>query len=165
MSGHLQPLLQPIPDRAGGGPRGQQNLWQVDDPYIYCTNCSSVSSDQHDGIQKLLNLFVDLFQFVVYLDQRHSSRHDSLLCNLYSLCFMLLHFISMSTLFPHRSVSTGRLSDQPIRITLGGQAYQGSTDSLNTERPMDTGTQAQHALPTTHLSLYLKANNSYRFQI
>ncbi|XP_053176606.1 serine/threonine-protein kinase ULK2 isoform X1 [Scomber japonicus] len=37
-----------------------------------------------------------------------------------------------------RSVSTGRLSEQPIRITLGGQAYQGSTDSLNTERPMDT---------------------------
>lgn len=40
--------------------------------------------------------------------------------------------------FPCRSVSTGRLSEQPIRITLGGQAYQGSTDSLNTERPMDT---------------------------
>lgn len=39
-----------------------------------------------------------------------------------------------------RSVSTGRLSEQPIRITLGGQAYQGSTDSLNAERPMDTGT-------------------------
>nr|XP_033487517.1 serine/threonine-protein kinase ULK2 [Epinephelus lanceolatus] len=37
-----------------------------------------------------------------------------------------------------RSVSTGRLSEQPIRITLGGQAYQGSTDSLNAERPMDT---------------------------
>ncbi|XP_012680681.2 serine/threonine-protein kinase ULK2 isoform X2 [Clupea harengus] len=37
-----------------------------------------------------------------------------------------------------RSVSTGRLSEQPIRITLGGQQYQGSTDSLNTERPMDT---------------------------
>ncbi|XP_026227461.1 serine/threonine-protein kinase ULK2 [Anabas testudineus] len=37
-----------------------------------------------------------------------------------------------------RSVSTGRLSEQPTRITLGGQAYQGSTDSLNTERPMDT---------------------------
>ncbi|XP_022607066.1 serine/threonine-protein kinase ULK2 isoform X1 [Seriola dumerili] len=37
-----------------------------------------------------------------------------------------------------RSVSTGRLSEQPIRITLGGQAYQGSTESLNTERPMDT---------------------------
>ncbi|XP_036416979.1 serine/threonine-protein kinase ULK2 isoform X1 [Colossoma macropomum] len=36
-----------------------------------------------------------------------------------------------------RSVSTGRLSEQPVRITLGGQAYQGSTDSLNTERPMD----------------------------
>ncbi|XP_028857529.1 serine/threonine-protein kinase ULK2 isoform X3 [Denticeps clupeoides] len=37
-----------------------------------------------------------------------------------------------------RSVSTGRLSEQPVRITLGGQQYQGSTDSLNTERPMDT---------------------------
>ncbi|KAF5901968.1 serine/threonine-protein kinase ULK2 isoform X1, partial [Clarias magur] len=37
-----------------------------------------------------------------------------------------------------RSVSTGRLSEQPVRITLGGQMYQGSTDSLNTERPMDT---------------------------
>uniref|UniRef100_A0AAV2J1G2 Reverse transcriptase domain-containing protein n=1 Tax=Knipowitschia caucasica TaxID=637954 RepID=A0AAV2J1G2_KNICA len=37
-----------------------------------------------------------------------------------------------------RSVSTGRLSDHPIRITVGGQTYQGSTDSLNTERPMDT---------------------------
>ncbi|KAI9540893.1 Serine/threonine-protein kinase ulk2 [Dissostichus eleginoides] len=37
-----------------------------------------------------------------------------------------------------RSVSTGRLSEQQIRITLGGQAYQGSNDSLNTERPMDT---------------------------
>ncbi|XP_062873328.1 serine/threonine-protein kinase ULK2 isoform X2 [Trichomycterus rosablanca] len=38
-----------------------------------------------------------------------------------------------------RSVSTGRLSEHPVRITLGGQPYQGSTDSLNTERPMDTG--------------------------
>uniref|UniRef100_A0A4W4HU13 non-specific serine/threonine protein kinase n=1 Tax=Electrophorus electricus TaxID=8005 RepID=A0A4W4HU13_ELEEL len=37
-----------------------------------------------------------------------------------------------------RSVSTGRLSEQPVRIALGGQQYQGSTDSLNTERPMDT---------------------------
>ncbi|KAK0135190.1 Serine/threonine-protein kinase ULK2 [Merluccius polli] len=37
-----------------------------------------------------------------------------------------------------RSVSTGRLSEQPVRITLGGQPYQGSNDSLNTERPMDT---------------------------
>ncbi|XP_061072896.1 serine/threonine-protein kinase ULK2 isoform X2 [Conger conger] len=36
-----------------------------------------------------------------------------------------------------RSVSTGRLSE-PVRISLGGQTYQGSTDSLNTERPMDT---------------------------
>lgn len=41
--------------------------------------------------------------------------------------------------FPYRSVSTGRLSEQPVRITLGGQTYQGSTDSLNMERPMDTG--------------------------
>ncbi|KAM9852808.1 serine/threonine-protein kinase ULK2 isoform 2-T2 [Aulostomus maculatus] len=37
-----------------------------------------------------------------------------------------------------RSVSTGRLSEQPIRITLGGHTYQGSPDSMNTERPMDT---------------------------
>ncbi|XP_063098392.1 serine/threonine-protein kinase ULK2 isoform X2 [Cavia porcellus] len=34
-----------------------------------------------------------------------------------------------------RSVSTGKLSDQQIKTPLGG--YQGSTDSLNTERPMD----------------------------
>nr|XP_058904400.1 serine/threonine-protein kinase ULK2 isoform X6 [Kogia breviceps] len=34
-----------------------------------------------------------------------------------------------------RSVSTGKLSDQPIKTPLGG--HQGSTDSLNTERPMD----------------------------
>ncbi|NXX50628.1 ULK2 kinase, partial [Tricholaema leucomelas] len=37
-----------------------------------------------------------------------------------------------------RSVSTGKLSDQQVKTTLGGQMYQGSTDSLNTERPMDT---------------------------
>uniref|UniRef100_A0A8B9Z149 non-specific serine/threonine protein kinase n=1 Tax=Buteo japonicus TaxID=224669 RepID=A0A8B9Z149_9AVES len=37
-----------------------------------------------------------------------------------------------------RSVSTGKLSDQQVKTTLGGQLYQGSTDSLNTERPMDT---------------------------
>uniref|UniRef100_A0A7M4F4K0 Unc-51 like autophagy activating kinase 2 n=1 Tax=Crocodylus porosus TaxID=8502 RepID=A0A7M4F4K0_CROPO len=37
-----------------------------------------------------------------------------------------------------RSVSTGKLSDQQVKATLGGQLYQGSTDSLNTERPMDT---------------------------
>nr|XP_025719849.1 serine/threonine-protein kinase ULK2 isoform X7 [Callorhinus ursinus] len=35
-----------------------------------------------------------------------------------------------------RSVSTGKLSDQQVKIPLGG--HQGSTDSLNTERPMDT---------------------------
>ncbi|EMP37755.1 Serine/threonine-protein kinase ULK2 [Chelonia mydas] len=37
-----------------------------------------------------------------------------------------------------RSVSTGKLSDQQAKTILGGQLYQGSTDSLNTERPMDT---------------------------
>ncbi|KAB0400016.1 hypothetical protein E2I00_017957 [Balaenoptera physalus] len=36
-----------------------------------------------------------------------------------------------------RSVSTGKLSDQPIKTPLGG--HQGSTDSLSTERPMDIG--------------------------
>ncbi|XP_062887372.1 serine/threonine-protein kinase ULK2 isoform X1 [Mobula hypostoma] len=36
-----------------------------------------------------------------------------------------------------RSVSTGKLSDQATKATFGGQTYQGSTDSLNTERPMD----------------------------
>nr|XP_005298225.1 serine/threonine-protein kinase ULK2 isoform X3 [Chrysemys picta bellii] len=37
-----------------------------------------------------------------------------------------------------RSVSTGKLSDQQAKTILGGQLYQGSTDSLNAERPMDT---------------------------
>uniref|UniRef100_A0A8C0JEN2 non-specific serine/threonine protein kinase n=1 Tax=Chelonoidis abingdonii TaxID=106734 RepID=A0A8C0JEN2_CHEAB len=37
-----------------------------------------------------------------------------------------------------RSVSTGKLSDQQVKTNLGGQLYEGSTDSLNTERPMDT---------------------------
>ncbi|XP_028321353.1 serine/threonine-protein kinase ULK2 isoform X2 [Gouania willdenowi] len=50
-----------------------------------------------------------------------------------------------------RSVSTGRLSEQPIRITLGGQAYQGSTDSLNSERPMDTAPAGSSASPRTVL--------------
>lgn len=44
-----------------------------------------------------------------------------------------------SYVFLSRSVSTGKLSDQQVKTTLGGQLYQGSTDSLNTERPMDTG--------------------------
>lgn len=60
-----------------------------------------------------------------------------------SIFTMWHHFVCCLTScylwFQYRSVSTGRLSEQPIRITLGGQAYQGSTDSLNTERPMDTG--------------------------
>uniref|UniRef100_A0A8C0XS45 Non-specific serine/threonine protein kinase n=1 Tax=Castor canadensis TaxID=51338 RepID=A0A8C0XS45_CASCN len=34
-----------------------------------------------------------------------------------------------------RSVSTGKLSDQQVKAPLGG--HQGSTDSLNAERPMD----------------------------
>ncbi|XP_056612520.1 serine/threonine-protein kinase ULK2 isoform X1 [Triplophysa dalaica] len=46
-----------------------------------------------------------------------------------------------------RSVSAGRLSEQPVRITLGGQPYQGSTDSLNTERPMDTAPAGTFGLP------------------
>ncbi|XP_025020919.1 serine/threonine-protein kinase ULK2 isoform X2 [Python bivittatus] len=37
-----------------------------------------------------------------------------------------------------RSVSTSKLSDQPAKAALSSQLYQGSTDSLNTERPMDT---------------------------
>ncbi|XP_039218171.1 serine/threonine-protein kinase ULK2 [Crotalus tigris] len=38
-----------------------------------------------------------------------------------------------------RSVSTSKLSDPPAKTTLSSQLYQGSsTDSLNTERPMDT---------------------------
>nr|XP_002664661.3 serine/threonine-protein kinase ULK2 [Danio rerio] len=45
-----------------------------------------------------------------------------------------------------RSVSAGRLSEPPVRITLGGQPYQGSTDSLNTERPMDTAPAGMCAL-------------------
>uniref|UniRef100_G1P999 non-specific serine/threonine protein kinase n=1 Tax=Myotis lucifugus TaxID=59463 RepID=G1P999_MYOLU len=36
-----------------------------------------------------------------------------------------------------RSVSTGKLSDQQVKTPLGG--HQGSTDSLNTERPIDIG--------------------------
>ncbi|XP_053563332.1 serine/threonine-protein kinase ULK2 isoform X1 [Bombina bombina] len=41
-----------------------------------------------------------------------------------------------------RSVSAGKLSDQTGRTVLGGQHYQGSTDSLNSERPMDTAPAA-----------------------
>ncbi|XP_063151809.1 serine/threonine-protein kinase ULK2 isoform X2 [Candoia aspera] len=37
-----------------------------------------------------------------------------------------------------RSVSTSKLSDPPAKAALNSQLYQGSTDSLNTERPMDT---------------------------
>ncbi|NXG65521.1 ULK2 kinase, partial [Hemiprocne comata] len=45
-----------------------------------------------------------------------------------------------------RSVSTGKLSDQQVKTTLGGQLYQGSTDSLNTERPMDTAPAAAYGI-------------------
>ncbi|MGH0166196.1 UNVERIFIED_CONTAM: hypothetical protein FKN15_050508 [Acipenser sinensis] len=54
----------------------------------------------------------------------------------------------MGSSFPRRSVSAGRLSEQPVRITLGGQPYQGSTDSLNTERPMDTAPAGAYGMPT-----------------
>uniref|UniRef100_A0A6J0UVH0 non-specific serine/threonine protein kinase n=1 Tax=Pogona vitticeps TaxID=103695 RepID=A0A6J0UVH0_9SAUR len=47
-----------------------------------------------------------------------------------------------------RSVSTGKLSDQPGKAALGGQHYQGSTDSLNTERPMDTAPPGACGLTT-----------------
>lgn len=52
-----------------------------------------------------------------------------------SLLFTCGFFIIKITLF--RSVSTGKLSDQQVKTLLGGR--QGSTDSLNTERPMDIG--------------------------
>jgi len=55
-----------------------------------------------------------------------------------------------SYVFLSRSVSTGKLSDQQVKTTLGGQLYQGSTDSLNTERPMDTG---KEQIDTSKLSL------------
>lgn len=61
--------------------------------------------------------------------------------SLHSHClhYILNAFINSIMIISLRSVSAGRLSEQPVRITLGGQPYQGSTDSLNTERPMDTG--------------------------
>lgn len=52
--------------------------------------------------------------------------------------FFFFFFLN-SCVFLSRSVSTGKLSDQQVKTNLGGQLYQGSTDSLNTERPMDTG--------------------------
>lgn len=45
-------------------------------------------------------------------------------------------FLIHITIF-FRSVSTGKLSEQQVKAPLGG--HQGSTDSLNTERPMDVG--------------------------
>lgn len=53
-----------------------------------------------------------------------------------SLLFTCGFFIIKITLL-FRSVSTGKLSDQQVKTPLGG--HQGSTDSLNTERPMDIG--------------------------
>ncbi|XP_066551382.1 serine/threonine-protein kinase ULK2 [Amia ocellicauda] len=47
-----------------------------------------------------------------------------------------------------RSVSTGRLSETQVRITMGGQPCQGSTDSLNTERPMDTAPAGACGVPS-----------------
>lgn len=53
----------------------------------------------------------------------------------FPLTFFWLKVYITTTLF--RSVSTGKLSDQHMKTPLGG--HQGSTDSLNTERPMDIG--------------------------
>ncbi|NXS45897.1 ULK2 kinase, partial [Balaeniceps rex] len=63
---------------------------------------------------------------------------ESLSCKL-DRKVLLKNFVVNSYVFLFRSVSTGKLSDQQVKTTLGGQLYQGSTDSLNTERPMDTG--------------------------
>nr|XP_056721242.1 serine/threonine-protein kinase ULK2 [Euleptes europaea] len=52
-----------------------------------------------------------------------------------------------------RSVSTGKLSDQQAKAVLGGQLYQGSTDSLNTERPMDTAPPGACGLVTVTPSM------------
>lgn len=52
--------------------------------------------------------------------------------SVFKRCFPVIH---ITVLF--RSVSTGKLSDQQVKVPLGG--HQGSTDSLNTERPMDIG--------------------------
>lgn len=57
-------------------------------------------------------------------------------------CFEFFHFF-FCTLLP-RSVSTGKLSDQQAKAALGSQLYQGSTESLNIERPMDTGKGMGH---------------------
>lgn len=51
--------------------------------------------------------------------------------------FFKIHFSTINITLPFRSVSAGKLSDQQVKMPLGGQ--QGSTDSLNTERPMDIG--------------------------
>lgn len=66
--------------------------------------------------------------------------------------------------FPYRSVSTGRLSEQPVRITLGGQTYQGSTDSLNMERPMDTGQSVHCSAISFILEFYFCVSSDMNLQ-
>uniref|UniRef100_A0A8D0AYL0 non-specific serine/threonine protein kinase n=1 Tax=Salvator merianae TaxID=96440 RepID=A0A8D0AYL0_SALMN len=58
-----------------------------------------------------------------------------------------------------RSVSTGKLSDQQTKAALGGQLYQGSTDSLNTERPMDTAPPGACGLPVVPPSVGAAASS------
>ena len=53
------------------------------------------------------------------------------------ICLDFLKVYIYIIMFLFRSVSTGKLSDQQVKTPFGG--HQGSTDSLNTERPMDTG--------------------------
>ncbi|KAM4702341.1 serine/threonine-protein kinase ULK2 isoform 1-T1 [Discoglossus pictus] len=56
-----------------------------------------------------------------------------------------------------RSVSAGKLSDQTGRTILGGQHYQGSNDSLNSERPMDTAPVAASGAALTVPSMSSRA--------
>ncbi|KAG8587801.1 hypothetical protein GDO81_005786 [Engystomops pustulosus] len=61
-----------------------------------------------------------------------------------------------------RSVSAGKLSDQTSRTILGGQYYQGSTDSLNSERPMDT---APSGATGSVLTVPVMANRAVMFTV
>ncbi|XP_037843134.1 serine/threonine-protein kinase ULK2 isoform X4 [Chlorocebus sabaeus] len=57
-----------------------------------------------------------------------------------------------------RSVSTGKLSDQQGKTPIGG--HQGSTDSLNTERPMDIGSPPHSAVAPTCTHMLLRARTT-----
>uniref|UniRef100_A0A8C6VNA4 non-specific serine/threonine protein kinase n=1 Tax=Naja naja TaxID=35670 RepID=A0A8C6VNA4_NAJNA len=58
-----------------------------------------------------------------------------------------------------RSVSTSKLSDQPAKAALSSQLYQGSTDSLNTERPMDTAPPGACGITGGHPSMPVGASS------